>query len=144
MRWATRRGLRIGGAATTWLVRRFIDPSAEFVFLAPGERPAAGEVGFDLEGAEWPPSDAKGRTPFEQLVQRYAWSDHGLRELAKIVGSAEIPARFHDHAEAPGLRAIGLGFGRAARDDAEVADRAAFLFDALYASLTDRLRSDPE
>ena len=148
MKWVTRRGIRINRAATAWLIRRFVDTEAEFVFVAPGEVASVqardGADGFDAPGATFPHKDAKGRCSFEQIALRYCFADHALREMGKIVGSADLPERLHDTPEGAGLRAICLGFPLVAVDDCEILARSAFLFDALYASLAARMRAEPE
>jgi hypothetical protein len=148
VRWATRRGIRVNRAATAWLVRRFVDPDAELLFVAPEEVEALqreqGAVGFDAPGATFPQRDAKGRTSFEQVALKYCFSDLALREMGRIVGSADLPERLQETPEGAGLRAIGTGFPRVAADDHETVARSAFLFDALYASLCDRVRATPE
>lgn len=148
MRWATRRGIRVNRAATAWLIRRFVDPEAVFLFVdaddvARLQRDEA-VTGFDAPGATFPQRDAKGRTSFEQIALRYAFSDLALREMGRIVGSADLPERLQETPEGAGLRAVCLGFPRVAADDHETVERSAFLFDALYASLADRVRAAPE
>ena len=69
MRWVTRREIRVNRAATAWLVRRFVDPEAEFLFVAPEEvarvERETGAIGFDAPGARYPHKDASGRCSFE-------------------------------------------------------------------------------
>lgn len=148
MKWVTRRTIRVNRAATAWLVRRFVDADAEFLFVAPDEvaRVQAQEAatGFDAPGATFPQRDAKGRTSFEQIALRYAYSDLALREMGRIVGSADLPDRLGETAEGVGLRVVCAGFPLVAADDHETVERSAFLFDALYASLAARVRSAPE
>ncbi|MCG3133906.1 MAG: Protein ChrB [Planctomycetes bacterium] len=147
-KWVTRKGIRVNRAATAWLIRRFVDPDATFLFVEPGEVAAVqareGARGFDAPGADFPHEDAKGRTSFEQLALMYQHGDQTLREMGRIVGSADLPPRLHDTAEGAGLRAVCRGFPLVCRDDHETVERSKIVFDALYASVTERLRSDPE
>lgn len=148
MKWVTRKRIRVNRAATAWLVLRFVDPDAEFLFVEPEDvarvQAEQGARGFDAPGAEFPHEDGKGRTSFEQLALRYQHSDQTLREMGRIIGSADLPRRLHDTAEGAGLRAVCRGFPLVCRDDHETIQRSRIVFDALYASITERLRSDPE
>jgi hypothetical protein len=127
-----------------------------------------GAVGFDASGARYPHQDELGRCSFESLVQEHRPGDRALQELARIVHGADFPEeRIPDqpqrgrlrmgtldtvsqvnqtcHAllravpEAAGLRAISHGFPLVAASDEETLQRSAFLYDALYASLQERL-----
>jgi len=139
MKWVTRREIRVNRTATAWLVRRFVDPAAEFVFVE-AERVAAvqgeeGASGFDAPGARYPHRDAEGRCSFEALVAEHRPGDPALRELARIVHGADFADEVGLTPEAAGLRAISRGFPLVAKDDHETVERASFLYDALYAAL---------
>jgi hypothetical protein len=173
MLWVTRRKIRVNRAATSWLVRRFLDPGATFCFVDPAQvariQAAEGGIGFDAPGARYPHKDALGRCSFEALMQEHRPEDSALQSLARIVHDADFPAepiadrpeqarrswstfdtislvpRGNREAvatapEAAGLRAISQGFPLVAADDEETLERSAFLYDALYASLQQRLR----
>jgi len=142
MKWVTRREIRVNRTATAWLVQRFVDPSAVFAFVEP-ERVAAleaeeGAVGFDAPGARYPHRDANGRCSFEALVEEHRPEDAALRELARIVRGADFADQVALTPESAGLRTISRGFPLVARDDHETVERAAFLYDALYAALRER------
>lgn len=95
MLWVTRRRIKVNRAATGWLVRRFVDPGAVFCFVDPSEvvrvQREERAVGFDAPGASSPHKDAVGRCSFEALVQEHRPNDDALRELARIVRSADFP-----------------------------------------------------
>ena len=139
MRWVTRRQIRVNRTATAWLVRRFVDPDAEFVFAEPDEVAAiersSDAIGFDAPGARYPHKDAQGRCSFEALVAEHCADDAALVRLARIVRSADFSAEIGLTPEGAGLRAISHGFPLVARDDHETIERAFYLYDALYASL---------
>jgi hypothetical protein len=139
MLWVTRRQIRVNRTATAWLIRRFIDPDATFSFVEPGEVADAerrtGAIGFDAPGARYPHKDDRGRCSFEALVEEHRPDDATLRALARIVHSADFKEQLAAVPEAAGLEAISHGFPLVARDDADTVERAAFLYDALYASL---------
>lgn len=142
MKWVTRRNIRVNRTATTWLIRRFIDPQAVFLFADPEEvagiQQREGARGFDAPGAFYPHKDAKGRCSFEALVEEHCPDDRALREMARIVRGADFPEEIHLRPESAGLRAISEGFPQVAKDDQETGEKAMFLYDALYASLRTR------
>lgn len=145
MRWVTRRHIRVNRTATAWLVRRFVDPEATFEFVEPDavadvER-RTGAVGFDAPDARYPHRDALGRCSFEALVAEYRADDAALQRLARIVRSADFPEALDLTPEGAGLRAISQGFPLVAADDHDALDRAAFLYDALYAALQAQART---
>jgi hypothetical protein len=132
----------VNRAATAWLVRRFVDPEAVFRFVEPeavaGVQAAEGAIGFDAPGATYPHADARGRCSFEALVDEHRADDAALRALARIVRGADFGDQIETTPESAGLRAISQGFPLVARDDHETVERAAFLYDALYAALRAR------
>ena len=142
MKWVTRRNIRVNRTATAWLIRRFIDPEAEFLFVGAEEvaevQRREGARGFDAPGATYPHEDASGRCAFEALVDEHCPEDRALHELARIVRGADFPEAIGLTPESAGLRAISHGFPLAAKEDHEIVERAAFLYDALYASLVAR------
>jgi hypothetical protein len=144
VRWVTRRHIRVNRAATAWLINRFIDPEATFSFVEPDEVARVeredGATGFDAPGARYPHKDSLGRCSFEALAAEHRPDDAALHELARIVRSADFREEIGNVPEAAGLRAISHGFPMVARSDHEVVEKAAFLYDALYASLVARGR----
>jgi hypothetical protein len=138
MHWVTGRKIRINRAATAWLIQRFIDPDAVFVFVSPGEVAAEaarlGGVGFHAPGCSYPARDAHGRTPFEALVQERCPDDAALQRMSVIVRDADVP-RAGEVPEAAGLRLITGAFPLVAEDDADTVTRSRFLYDAMYAAL---------
>jgi len=139
VQWVTRRQIRVNRTATAWLIRRFIDPDATFTFVEPAEvlevERRTGAIGFDAPGARYPHQDDLGRCSFEALVQEHRPDDPALRDLAKIVHSADFEERLAAVPEAAGLLAISRGFPLVAHDDFDTIERASFLYDALYAAL---------
>jgi hypothetical protein len=139
MKWVTRHRLHVNRAATAWLIRRFLDPAAEIEFVEPAEvadrQRLTGAVGFDAPGARYPHQDQLGRCSFEQLVEERLAGDPALRRLARIVHGADFPAEIDTTPESAGLWAISQGFTDVASDDAEIVERASFLYDSLYAHL---------
>jgi hypothetical protein len=144
MKWVTRRRARVNRIATAWLVRRFVDREAEFLFVEPDEVAAVQvdrkATGFDAPGAKYPHRDGQGRCSFEALIEEHRPEDDALRAMARIVHCADFPDDVQDVPEAAGLRAISRGFPVVARDDHEALEKASFLYDALYAALLEQAR----
>lgn len=139
MKWVTRKNIRVNRVATAWLIRRFIDPEAQFIFADPTEvatvQARDNAKGFDAPGATYPHKDAQGRCSFEALVDQYCAGDAVLVRIAKIVRGADFPDEIDLTKESPGINAISRGFPLVTGDDYETIARAAFLYDALYAAL---------
>ena len=139
MKWVTRKGIHVNRTATGWLIRRFIDPDAQILFVEPDEvaglQESDGATGFDAPGARHPHKDAQGRCSFEQLVAEKLSGDPALVRLARIVHGADFPEEMDLTRESAGLWAISQGFTEVGADDADILDRAAFLYDSLYAHL---------
>lgn len=139
MKWVTRKEIRVNRVATAWLIRRFIDPQAEFIFVEPDEVAQVqihqGAKGFDAPGATYPHKDAQGRCSFEALVDEYCSDDPVLKQIARIVRGADFPQDIELTKESAGIRAISHGFPLVAKDDAATVEKASFLYDALYAAL---------
>src|SRR4051794_23664649 len=146
MQWVTRKHVHVNRAATAWLIRRFLDPGAEIRFVEPEEVEAVqrgdGALGFDAPGARYPHSDEQGRCSFEQLVAERLAGDAALRRLSRIVHGADFPAEIQTTPESAGLWAISQGFTDVAADDAEIVERAGFLYDSLYAHLRRKVEEE--
>jgi hypothetical protein len=144
MKWVTRKRIQVNRAATAWLIRRFIDPQAEFLFVEPDQvgdiQAAENAIGFDAPGARYPHQDDRGRCSFEALVDEHCAEDAALHDLARIIHGADL--KDLDAApECRGLLTISRGFPLVARDDHDTMEKTAFLYDALYASLKQRRAS---
>ena len=139
MKWITRANIRVNRTATCWLIRRFLDLKAEFIFV-PAEDVAAvqaaeGGIGFDAPDATYPHKGEQGRCSFAALVSERLSHDPELVEMARIVQAADFKDQLDSHPAARGLALISYGFPLVTKDDHETAQRASFLYDALYASL---------
>lgn len=139
MKWITRNEIRVNRTATCWLIRRFLDPQAEFLFV-PVEQVASlqadrGAIGFDAPGATYPHRDAHGRCSFAALVHERFAHDPILMEMARVVQAADFKDQLDTHPAARGLVLISQGFPLVTADDHETVARASFLYDAMYASI---------
>ena len=133
MRWATRRGVHIDRSASAWLIRRFVDPDAEFVFVAgPDEVPAAA-IPFDMRGVELGHQRHGDRQDctFETILRRYELTDPVLWKLAEAVHEADLEDDRYDAPDAPGLDAILRGLSMTLDDPAVLAVTGP-VFDGLY------------
>jgi hypothetical protein len=134
MKWITRERPKIDRIACPWLIRRFIEPDAEFLFV-PTDRvfSVAAEVGatpYDIPGAEPFAHDGE-RCSFDAFLQHYNLTDPALHQLALVVQGADT-AR-HDLApQASGLHAISLGLSANFPDDHAMLDHGMVIYDALY------------
>jgi len=140
MKWVTRKGIHVNRTATAWLIRRFLDPEGEILFVEPNEVASVQSrekaVGFDAPGARYPHEDEQGRCSFEQLVDEHFPDDVALQRLALIVHGADFPKEIDITPESGGLWAISQGFGdQVAKDDAEIVERASFIYDSLLIHL---------
>jgi hypothetical protein len=129
MRWATRTGVHIDRAACAWLLRRFIDPDASFVFVDdPAEVPAEATP-FDMRGVEL--GHHGGDCSFETILRRYQLEDPVLWKLAQLVHEADLDDERFDAPEARGLDVLLRGLSMVC-DDPRVLEISGPLFDALY------------
>jgi len=141
MKWITRQRIQVNRTATYWLIRRFLDQEAEFLFVPP-EAVASAQaeneaIGFDAPGATYPHKDALGQCSFAALVNERLAHDHVLLEMARIVQAADFNDQLDDHPAARGLQLISQGFPLVTKDDHETAERASFVYDALYSSIAE-------
>jgi len=139
MKWVTRKQIRVNRVATAWLIRRFIDPQAEFIFVEPDQvaevQTQQGAKGFDAPEATYPHKDAQGRCSFEALVDKFCSDDPVLKQIARVVRGADFPEEIDLTKESAGIRAISHGFPLITQDDHDTVEKASFLYDALYAAL---------
>ena len=136
MKWVTRARPKIDRVACPWLIARFIDADAEFLFVAPNEvQRVAGESGaipFDVEGVEL--SHVGPLCSFDAFLDHYNLREPALADLARIVRGADTD-RLDLAPQCPGLLAISLGLSRLFADDHEQLRHGFVMYDALYAWL---------
>ena len=131
-RWVTRPRPHVDRIASAWLVKRFVDPDAEFVF-APEDALPAGAVPFDVLGAEL--GHHGDDCTFETLVQRAGLRDRRIARLAEIVHEADLRDGKYDRPEARGIDLAIRGLLAVTTDDHDVLAAGLRLFDGLYASV---------
>ncbi len=136
MKWVTRKNANVDRIACPWLIRRFVDRDAEFIYVSADEVAAVAErrgaVPFDVKGVELGHVD--GRCSFESIMVKYGLTDPALERLARIVHGADVAADVDIVPEAAGLKAIAHGFALLHGDnDHEKIRLETPLYDALYA-----------
>jgi hypothetical protein len=136
MKWITRARPKTDRIACPWLIAKFIDPAAEFLYVPAdqvlGEAQRQDAVSFDAPGARYDHRD--GKCTFEVLIEdHHLGADPALVRLAKIVHAADLAADLHTDPAGPGLLAIGLGGLDAEPDDLVLLEKGRFVYDALYA-----------
>jgi len=136
MKWVTRERVKVDRVACPWLIKKFVDTEAEFLFVAPdtvmetAER--EGATAYDVPGAELGHRD--GKCSFEAIVEKYRIDDPAVALLARIVHGADVSEDLYGEPEAPGLKAMAEGFGMLGlADDHAILHREFPVYDALYA-----------
>jgi rhodanese-related sulfurtransferase len=131
--WVTRSRPKVDRIACPWLIRRFVDPAAVFLFVAPVEVEAVAErysaTPFDVENVQW--SHRGELCTFDVMVEEFGLNSEPLRRLATIVRGADT-SRPELAPQAAGLLAISLGLSRMYADDLEQLEAGMLLYDALY------------
>ena len=131
--WVTRARPKIDRIACPWLIRRFVDPQAVFLFVAPSDVLAVAErfggAPFDIEDVFW--SHRGDTCTFDTMVEEFGLGTEPLLRLATIVRSADT-ARLELSPEAPGLLAASLGLSRMYADDLQQLEAGMLLYDAFY------------
>jgi hypothetical protein len=135
MKWITRSHIHVDRAACPWLITRFIDSDAEFIFVPKSEIERIGQesgaIPFDAPGVEL--GHHEGRCSFESIILKYALKDPGLLRLAKIVHAADVSEDIDSDPLAHGLEAIAVGYSLRFPKDLENLEHQFEVYDALYA-----------
>jgi hypothetical protein len=129
VRWATRANCHVDRAACAWLVRRFIDHDATFVFVNDPDEVPDDATPFDMRGVEL--SHHGGDCTFETFLKSYELDDPVLWELARVVHEADLEDERYDAPEARGLDVLIRGMSLVL-DDAALLDATRPLFEGLY------------
>jgi hypothetical protein len=135
MKWVTRERPKTDRIACPWLIRKFIDPDAEFIYVPADQVLNAAERdgahSYDAPGARYTHRD--GLCSFEVLVEEYEISDPAVQLLARIVHGADVAEDRDATRQSPGLQAVAEGFHYIYSDDHEQLDAELVVYDALYA-----------
>ena len=135
MKWVTRSHVHVDRVACPWLISRFVDSEAEFLFVPRSQIQRVveetGAIPFDAPGVELGHRD--GKCSFETIVEHFGLTDRALLRLARIVHSADVRADLDLDHIARGLEAIAVGYSLRFPDDQENLGRQFDVYDALYA-----------
>jgi hypothetical protein len=135
MKWITRSHVHVDRVACPWLITRFIDSEAEFLFVPASQiekvAKEAGAIPYDAPGVELGHVD--GRCSFESIILKYGLKEPGLLRLAKIVHAADVDKDIDSDPIARGLEAIASGYSLRFPEDLENIENQFEVYDALYA-----------
>jgi hypothetical protein len=129
MRWATRAGIHVDRTACAWLIRRFVDPEASFVFVSDPDQVPKDATPFDMRGVEL--GHHGGECSFEAILRRYELDEPALRAIAEIIHEADLEDERFDAPEARGLDVLIRGLSMV-RSDEQMLELTAALYDGLY------------
>ena len=131
--WVTRARPKIVRIACPWLIRRFVDPGAVFLFVTPSEVQAVADrfnaTPFDIDNVFW--NDREKKCTFDVMIEELGLATEALSRLALIVQGADT-GRLDLTPQSAGLLAASLGYSRMFRDDLAQLDAAMALYDAFY------------
>lgn len=136
MRWITRQNVKVDRVACPWLIQRFIDPQAEFLFVREEEllEKARREEAIPFDAMRFPEVNLNHRgkrCTFEAILEDYRLNDPALHRLGLIVRGADIKGQERVSPESPGLRAIACGFAFSTNSDEECLAYEFPIYDAL-------------
>ena len=141
MKWITRKNANVDRIACPWLIKRFVDPDAEFLYVPADEVMSVAErehaTPYDVKNVEL--GHVGGRCSFESIILKYKLDDPGLHRLAQIVHGADVAADRDKCPEAAGLYAVANGFALVhGDDDHRKIELETPMYDALYRWCQDR------
>lgn len=134
MRYCTRKDVHVDRCASAWLIRRFLDPSAEFVFVD-GQIPLPETIPFDMHGVAW--GHQGNQCSFETILELHHLGDQNpaLRQIARIIHGADILADADETLESAGIDLLFRGLRLVSTSDMETLERGYLIMDALYAAI---------
>lgn len=140
MKWITREKVKVDRVACPWLIKKFIDPQAEFIFVPVAQVESKsrelGATPFDIDGCEL--GHHGEDVSFDAVLKKFKLTDPALQLLAEIVRAADgHPSEPHPAGE--GLRWVAFGFNALGLSDHEILEREAIVYDALYAECKRRV-----
>jgi hypothetical protein len=130
MKWSTRAGIHVDRAACAWLIRRFIDEQAEFVFVHDPDEVPEDTTPFDMRGVDL--SHHGDSCTFETMLDRYELDDPALAAIARIVHEADLDDERFDAPEGRGLDVILRGLSMVADSDEQMLELSGPIYDGLY------------
>mgnify|MGYP000862982844 FL=1 len=135
MKWVTWQHIGVDRMACIWLIKRNIDPEAEFIFIPAGSKPLPeGAEPFDIPGTRF--SHHRGHCTFVALLKEHKLKDPVLQKIGQIVDEADVVQEVALEPASPGLDLVCRGLRRTSKDDDEALERGCLMYDALYAELS--------
>jgi hypothetical protein len=135
MKWVTWQNMGVDRMACAWLIRRHIDPDAEFIFIPAGQKPLPdGAEPFDIPGTRF--SHHRGHCSFITFLKEYKLKDPVLQQIGQIVNEADVLQDVALEPDAPGLDLVCRGLRRTSKDDEDAIERGCQVYEALYAELS--------
>lgn len=135
MKWVTWENVGVDRMACAWLIRRFIDPDAAFVFVPAGHTPLPSDAEpFDIPGVQL--SHHRGHCTFHTMLRVYELGDPVLQRIARMVDEADVVQEVALEPAAPGLDLICCGLRLTSPDDHVALERGTLIYEALYAQLS--------
>jgi hypothetical protein len=135
MKWVTRSHVHVDRVACPWLISRFVDSEAAFIFVPKSQidrvAKESGAIPFDAPGVELGHHDSK--CSFESIVEHYGLTDKALLRMAKIIHAADVEDDIDSDPIARGFEAIAVGYSLRFPDDLENLEHQFEVYDALYA-----------
>jgi hypothetical protein len=138
MQYCTRKHVHVDRCASAWLIKRFIDLEAEFVFVD-GQSPSPNAIPFDMHGVEWGHHDT--RCSFEVIADLHCIADPAVREIGRIIHGADIVSDADETLESPGIDLLFRGLRLVSASDEETIERGYLIMDALYAAISQKIES---
>lgn len=135
MKWVTWEYIGVDRIASAWLIRKFIDPQAEFLFIPAGSKPLPEDAEpFDIPGVKY--SHHRGHCTFYAILRESKIKNPVLTQIAQIVDEADVVQEASVEPASPGLDLICRGIRRICESDFEAVERGALIYEALYAELS--------
>ena len=132
MRYCTRKDVHVDRCASAWLIKRFIDADAEFVFVE-AHIPLPGTIPFDMHGAPW--GHLEGKCTFETIASLNNICDPVVVQLGRIIHGADITIDSDETLESPGIDLLFRGLRLICESDDEALERGYLIMNALYSAL---------
>ena len=144
MKWVTRERVKVDRVACPWVIKKFVDPQAEFLFVPADKVMDVAQkeqaIPFDVPGVEL--GHQTGKCSFEAIVEKYRIADPAIAHLAQIVHGADVSEDLYQQPEAAGLKAIAEGFRHLGlKDDHDILAKECIVYDALYAYCRQQLKT---
>jgi hypothetical protein len=135
MKWVTWENIGVDRMACIWLIRRWIDPKAEFMFVPSGSKALPkGYEPFDIPGERF--SHHRNHCTLHALLEAYKLKDPVVEHIANIIDEADLVQEINVEPVAPGLDTLCRGLRRISTDDHEALQRGILLYEALYSELS--------